>query len=69
MNLIHWIYSRSTSWRRHVTKLVPWALEGVDLCGAAVLELGSGPGLTTLGAVPGVEPLICPVAVLVVNAP
>lgn len=47
MNLIHRIYCRSPRWRHHVASLMPWATGGVVLQGADVLELGSGPGLTT----------------------
>ncbi len=47
MNLIHRRYCRSQRWGGHVSRLLPWATDGVDLTGADVLELGSGPGLTT----------------------
>lgn len=47
MNLIHRRYCRSGRWRGHLSSLLPWAVQGVDLRGARVLELGSGPGLTT----------------------
>ena len=47
MNLVHRAYCRSARWRRSVEeKLLPWALEGVDL-GDDVLEVGPGPGLVT----------------------
>jgi SAM-dependent methyltransferase len=60
MNLIHRVYCRSRLWRTHVDGLLPWALEGVELEGAAVLELGSGPGLTTDWLLPRVgTPLTC----------
>lgn len=47
MNLIHRLYCRSGHWRRQVSRLLPWAMQDVPLDGAEVLELGSGPGLTT----------------------
>ena len=47
MNVVHRVYCRSRRWRGHVGRLLPWATEGVPLAGARVLELGSGPGLTT----------------------
>jgi SAM-dependent methyltransferase len=46
MNLIHRVYCRSALWRRHLGAILPWATDGVPLDGR-VLELGSGPGLTT----------------------
>ena len=47
MNRLHRWYCRSTHWKRTVrTRLLPWALAGVDL-GDDVLEIGPGPGLTT----------------------
>ena len=47
MNLIHRVYCRSSRWRSQLSDLLPWATDGVPMSGAAVLELGSGPGLTT----------------------
>ena len=47
MNRIHKIYCRSGRWRHHLDSLMPWALDGVRLERANVVELGSGPGLTT----------------------
>jgi SAM-dependent methyltransferase len=47
MNLIHRRYCASTGWARAVEqKLLPWALDGVDL-GDDVLEIGPGYGVTT----------------------
>lgn len=47
MNRLHRWFCGSDGWRSLASRrLVPWALEGVDL-GAQVLELGSGPGATT----------------------
>ena len=46
MNLIHHWLCRSGRWRRTIEQRVPWVIAGHDL-GAAVLELGPGPGLTT----------------------
>ncbi|MGE0043775.1 MAG: class I SAM-dependent methyltransferase [Vicinamibacterales bacterium] len=47
MNTVHRWLCGSRAWRHHVEgRLLPWALAGVDL-GAAVLELGPGPGRTT----------------------
>lgn len=47
MNGFHRWYCRSSHWRRTVrTRLLPWALAGVEL-GDHVLEIGPGPGLTT----------------------
>ena len=47
MNVIHRLYCRSGRWRHHLGALLPWATDGVPLDGRRVLELGSGPGLTT----------------------
>jgi len=47
MNVIHRYYCRSGRWRHHLQELLPWATADVPLDGAAVLELGSGPGLST----------------------
>ena len=47
MNLVHRYYCRSAWWGHHLTRLLPWATEGLPLAGARVLELGSGPGRTT----------------------
>jgi len=47
VNRFHRWYCRSAHWRRTVDeRLLPWVLDGVDL-GAAALEIGPGPGLTT----------------------
>ena len=46
MNIVHRLYCRSPRWRHHLRGLLPWATDGVPLSGS-VLELGSGPGLTT----------------------
>ena len=46
MNIVHRVYCRSALWRRHLDGILPWATEDVPLEGR-VLELGSGPGLTT----------------------
>ena len=46
MNLVHRLYCRSPRWRSHLGGLLPWATRDVPLTGS-VLELGSGPGLTT----------------------
>ena len=47
MNTLHRWYCRSSHWRRTVrTRLIPWALSGIDL-GEDLLEIGPGPGLTT----------------------
>ena len=46
MNLAHRVVCRSGPWRWVVRRrLVPWALDGLDL-GDHALELGPGPGLT-----------------------
>jgi 16S rRNA A1518/A1519 N6-dimethyltransferase RsmA/KsgA/DIM1 with predicted DNA glycosylase/AP lyase activity len=47
VNLIHRKYCRSVRWRAQLSQLLPWATAGNPLRGATVLELGSGPGLTT----------------------
>lgn len=47
VNLIHRRYCRSRLWHRHLASLLPWAVDGVPLAGARVLELGSGPGQST----------------------
>lgn len=47
MNLLHRWYCRSGAWARKLQgAMMPWALEGVEL-GEDVLEIGSGPGLST----------------------
>jgi len=47
MNRVHLWVCRSSYWARALeTKLLPWALDGVDL-GDDVLEVGPGPGLAT----------------------
>ncbi|MEO7143916.1 MAG: methyltransferase domain-containing protein [Bryobacteraceae bacterium] len=47
MNQIHrWLF-RSNAWRKKLEGvMLPWVLDGIDL-GTSVLEIGSGPGLTT----------------------
>jgi SAM-dependent methyltransferase len=59
MNRVHRIYCRSRPWRRTVQGLLPWALDGLVLEGASVLELGPGPGLTTDWLLPRVGSLTC----------
>src|SRR3954468_15883378 len=74
MNLIHRVYCRSALWRRHLGVILPWATEGVPLDGH-VLELGSGPGLTTdwlqsqAGSLTAVEYVEADVAALSERAP
>ena len=47
MNLAHCWLCRSAYWRNTVeTYILPWVLDDLDL-GANVLEVGSGPGVTT----------------------
>lgn len=47
MNLVHRWLCNSAPWRRAVEKrILPWALAELTL-GAKVLEIGSGPGITT----------------------
>jgi SAM-dependent methyltransferase len=46
MNLLHRWLCRSDRWRATVRERIPWALRDTNL-GAAVLEIGPGPGLTT----------------------
>lgn len=46
MNIIHRWLCQSASWKAGLEKLLPWALEEIDL-GDHVLEIGPGPGLTT----------------------
>ena len=47
MNRFHRWACRSSWWKKTVeSKLLPWALKGVDL-GPDLLEVGPGPGLTT----------------------
>lgn len=47
MNIFHRWYCRSNGWARLMQeRVVPWALDGVDL-GDNVLEIGPGPGVTT----------------------
>lgn len=47
MNRFHRWYCRTGHWRHAVQdRIVPWALDGVDL-GDHALEVGPGPGLTT----------------------
>ncbi|GAB3029852.1 hypothetical protein GCM10011376_13850 [Nocardioides flavus (ex Wang et al. 2016)] len=59
MNLAHRVCCRSRIWRAHVDDVLPWALEGVALEAATVLELGPGPGLTTDWLLPRVGSLTC----------
>lgn len=47
MTLIHRHYCRSGRWHHQLESLLPWVTEGVPLAEAEVLELGSGPGLST----------------------
>jgi SAM-dependent methyltransferase len=47
VNLVHRVVCRSGPWRWVVRRrLVPWALDGLEL-GDHALEIGPGPGLTT----------------------
>ena len=47
MNRFHRWFCRSSFWRKGLSeKIMPWALETVDL-GQDLLEIGPGPGLTT----------------------
>jgi SAM-dependent methyltransferase len=47
MNRLHRWFCRSGLWQRTLeTRLLPWALNGIDL-GDDVLEVGPGPGLAT----------------------
>ncbi len=47
MNLAHRWLCRSAYWRKSVeTYILPWVLDGLDM-GANVLEVGTGPGVTT----------------------
>lgn len=47
MNLLHRWYCRSDGWGKLVEgRIIPWTLEDVPL-GDDLLEIGSGPGLTT----------------------
>lgn len=47
MNLVHRLYCRSPRWRSRLRDVLPWATDSAPLDGSRVLELGSGPGLTT----------------------
>src|SRR6185295_9854042 len=59
MNLAHRWLCRSGMWRKAVeSRVLPWVLDGVDL-GANVLEVGSGPGITTDLLHPRVRHLTC----------
>lgn len=59
MNVAHRWLCNSGVWRRFAqTHIVPWALESVPL-GADVLEIGPGPGVTTLCLLPLVRDLTC----------
>jgi ubiquinone/menaquinone biosynthesis C-methylase UbiE len=47
MNRFHRMFCRSSYWSRRLeSELIPWALRDLDL-GSDLLEVGSGPGLTT----------------------
>jgi len=47
MNRFHRLFCRSGYWSRRLeTELIPWALRDIEL-GPDLLEVGSGPGLTT----------------------
>jgi SAM-dependent methyltransferase len=47
MNLIHRYLCKSATWEKTLrNKIIPWALEGLDLSNKT-LEIGPGPGLTT----------------------
>lgn len=46
MNAFHRWLCQSSFWKAGLEKLLPWALEGINL-GDHVLEIGPGPGLTT----------------------
>jgi SAM-dependent methyltransferase len=47
MNTFHRWFCKSSGWKRRLEQeIIPWALRGVDL-GPDLLEVGSGPGLTT----------------------
>jgi ubiquinone/menaquinone biosynthesis C-methylase UbiE len=46
VNRLHRWYCRSPHWQRTLERLVPWALDEIDL-GSHVLEVGAGPGLMT----------------------
>ncbi len=47
MNRLHRWYCRSSFWKEGLKRrIIPWALEGVEL-GQDLLEVGPGPGLTT----------------------
>jgi SAM-dependent methyltransferase len=47
MNSVHRWICRSAFWKKTVeTKILPWTLDGIAL-GSQVLEVGSGPGVTT----------------------
>ncbi len=57
MNLFHRWYCRSDGWARTLQGgMMPWVLDGVEL-GTNVLEIGSGPGLSTDWLQPKVEQL------------
>jgi len=60
VNRFHMWYCRSGRWTRAVEqRLLPWVLSDVDL-GSSVLELGPGPGVTTMvlaGRVPSLTAL------------
>ncbi|MBV9340662.1 MAG: class I SAM-dependent methyltransferase [Acidobacteria bacterium] len=48
MNLAHRWLCRSAYWRDTVeTYIFPWVLDGLDLLGTNLLEVGPGPGVTT----------------------
>ena len=57
MNLFHRWYCRSDGWARTLQGgMMPWVLDGVEL-GTNVLEIGSGPGLSTDWLLPKVSQL------------
>jgi SAM-dependent methyltransferase len=58
MNVVHRLYCRSGRWRTHLEDVLPWATAGVPLAGQRVLEIGSGPGLTTEWLQPQVASLV-----------
>lgn len=59
MNRVHRVYCRSRHWRRHLQRVLGPATDGLALREASVLELGSGPGLTTDWLLPRVAQLTC----------
>lgn len=61
MNHLHRLVCRSGGWRWFLARVLPWVTHGIPLAGSRVLELGSGPGLSTdwlrsrVGALTAVE--------------